>query len=75
MASRHKFTHDKVIKITLDNHGNTNSRIKTEQVLSVADIYKLLLSRYGYADIIDITKISLLDENGKVKASVKCEEM
>ena len=66
MASRQK-----VLKIKFDTHGRQD--LISEQTYSIADILYML--KKGYCENIDITKISLLDENGKVKASVKCKEM
>ena len=68
MASRQK-----VLKIKFDTHGRQD--LISEQTYSIADILYMLKKGMGYCENIDIIKISLLDENGKVKASVKCKEM
>ena len=68
MASRQK-----VLKIKFGTYGRQD--LISEQTYSIADILYMLKKGMGYCENFDITKISLLDENGKVKASVKCKEM
>ena len=68
MASRQK-----VLKIKFDTYGRQD--LISEQTYSITDILYMLKRGMGYCENFDITKISLLDENGKVKASVKCKEM